>query len=65
LRTAIVGADVGSSGLFVSFVTTVWPSAMRSATFGGMSIETVARWIESMVLFVVMLVFFAFLRWVS
>jgi hypothetical protein len=38
----IVGVELGSSGLFVSFVMT-WPSEMRSAIFGGMSIETVAR----------------------
>jgi hypothetical protein len=65
VMAAIVGEGVGSSGLFVSFVTTMWPSAMRSAIFGGMSTETVARWIDSMVLFVVVLLSLPFLRWVS
>jgi hypothetical protein len=49
----------------VSFVTTVWPSAMRSAIVGGMSTETVARWIDVMVLLVVVLVSFSVVRWIS
>ena len=59
------GGRVGGRALFVSFVTTVWPSAMMFEMFGAMSTETVARWIDSTELIVGVLMSLPFLRCVS